>query len=208
MTEHFLNYISSNYHILYSSFKKASFGRNLTEDLFHDAIIKVRDKIHEKGFKINKLHFSGQSFANYLFITCGNEVMMDKRKNNKSIIIYSDNDFEYIDEKRMPNELKCNLEDDLKKELEYISEDKMVDDILKFIRKRHIQLHYGIFEYYYRAGIGYRKLAEILGYKSYRSVWNIVNKVKDDIIENYPGKSLPHRIKIRDEDPGEDEIIN
>lgn len=190
----FLEYIGLNYKRLFNSFKKADFGRILTEDLFHDAIIKVNDKILTKGFKITKSSLSGQSFSNYLFITCGNEVMMDRRlakRMGNQIVIESDDDFEYL----CP-EHNYKQDEELQYERERIHEDLLVDEILQFIKKRHIALDCGIFEYYYRAGMGIRQLSKQLGYKSFRTVWVKIDKVRSDIIKNFEGRNLPHRIVV------------
>ncbi len=217
MSNEFLKYVGENYSKIFASFKKADFGKSLTSDLFHDALIKVSDKIKKNGFKLTSPSKSGQSLSSYLFITCQNEVMMEKRlikiTKGKEIIINTDEEFEYLcsdhEYEYLAAQLTYQQDEEYNNEIERLDEDIMYDSIMAFIKKRHIALHCLIFEYYYKLGIGFRRLTKELGYKSYRSVFTIVDKVRKDVIENYKGKNLPHRIKIlkknKDENVGDNE---
>lgn len=190
MAQEFMKYCANNYKRIYNGFSMASWGNRLTEDIFHDSLVKVHDSIIKRGFKIKEMRFSGQSFENYLFISTGNEIMQEGRqiKKNKGIVIESDSEF--FNEK----EPEYNFEDELEEEFNRISEDILVDDIFRNIKSKFSHLDCGLFEFYFRSGLGYRKLAEITGY-SLRTVHLKVSKIKAHVITEFADRRLYHRIK-------------
>jgi DNA-directed RNA polymerase specialized sigma24 family protein len=192
----FLNYVNINYNKLLSGFQKSSYKDLLTDDVFQDSIIKVYDSIIKKGFVFKPDVFSGKSFENYLFIVCGNEVLSRKKFESKNIKVNIDTPHD-LDVITMDDPEYCyELDDELNKEIERISEDILVDEIFQFCKSHHSHLDCGIFEFYFRSGLGYRPLAEITGF-SFRTIFVKINRVKTSIIENFQHKRLNHRIKLK-----------
>lgn len=192
----FLSYIGDNYNKLLSGFQKSSYKKDLDDDVFHDSIMKVYNSIIKNGFKFQQGVFSGKSFENYLFIVCGNQVIGGKRESSKmeKVDVESDYQFDWLCKDN--SDYSYEMENQFNSEIEKISEDLLVDEMLCYCKKRHSQLDCGIFEFYFRSGLGYRPLAEITGF-SFRTIFVKINKIKKDLIENFSHKKLSHRVKIK-----------
>lgn len=196
LASEFLTYINLNYNRILSGFKKSSYKELMTDDVFQDSILKVYDSIIKRGFAFPPNSLSGKSFENYLFITCGNEVLSKKKSESKNIKVYIDSSHDLDVISLNDPEYTYELDDELNKEIERISEDILVDDIFQFCKNNHSHLDCGIFEFYFRSGLGYRPLAEITGF-SFRTIFVKINRVKTSIIENFQNKRLNHRIKLK-----------
>lgn len=191
----FLIYVNDNYDRLIKGFQKSSYKTDLDDDVFQDSILKVYGSIIKNGFKFNS-STSGKSFENYLFITCSNEVLQGKNKQSKNIKVDVESNYEFDLIVSNNNDYLYEIDDELNSEFERLSEDMLVDDILQYCKRNHSHLDCGIFEFYFRSGLGYRKLAEITGF-SFRTIFVKINKIKTDIIEKFYHKRLNHRIKIK-----------
>lgn len=198
LAKEFMDYISIHYKKILSGFQKSSFKQDITSDLFHDSLIKIFDNINEKGIYIKDYNYSGKSFENVLFITCCNEVLQKKRLlKNKGYNLSFDSDDVFENHCYIKGDYEYNFGEELKVEGEKISEDLLVDDIRKYINKKHSMLDVGIFEFYFRSGLSFAKIAELTGYST-RTIFLKVNKLKADIITNFADKRLSHRIIIKE----------
>ncbi len=195
----FLNYINSHYHKLISGFQKSSFKKDITDDVFHDSILSIHQSITNKGFKFNKIHLSGKSFENLLFVSCCNVVLQKKRIiKTKGHNIYFDSDSVFDNHTYLCSEFQYNIEEELQSEIEKINEDLLIEDIRNFIKKNHTHLDCGIFEFYFRSGLSLAKIGELTGYST-RTIFLKVNKVKASVINQFADSRLNHRLIIKEE---------
>lgn len=193
----FMNYININYNRILTGFQKSSFKKEITNDVLHDSIINIYDSILVKGFKIEKMNLSGKSFENYLFIVVGNEILQSKRLiKRRGHNIHFENDYEF--ENCIENNT-YNIDDEFISEKEMRSEDNLVDQIIKYIKSKYSHLDCGLFEFYFRSGLGYRKLADLTGFST-RTVFIKISVLKADIISKFKDENLPHRILIKDQE--------
>lgn len=197
--DEFVCYINKFYKQILTGFQKSSFKKEIDEDVFHDSILAIYENILNKGFKFQKNIFSGKSFENILFVSCCNNVLQKKRIiKTKGNNLYFDSDDVFENHCYLNSDFEYNFEDEIQKEKERLSEDFLIDDIRKFINKKHDQLDVGIFEFYFRSGLSLQKIGELTGYST-RTIFLKVNKVKSSVINQFADHRLQHRLIIKEE---------
>lgn len=194
----FLDYTSMNYKKILNGFQKSSFKKDISDDLFHDSILKVYDSILKKGLLVKDYKYSGKTFENILFVVCCNEVLQIKRLvKNKGYNLYFEEENVFDNHCYIKGDFEYNFGEELKNEEEKLSEDLLVDFIRDYIKSKYSMLDVGIFEFYFRSGLSFAKIAELTGYST-RTIFLKVNKLKADVILNFSDKKLNHRVIIQE----------
>jgi len=167
----FLSCMSEQWKKIRREFKKAFNEKQFSDELLHDALIKVHKKITKSGFNNPSSH----TFKSYLFLSYRNEVFMEKNKQSNGWIDFVDElpEIEYDQESEQWNQANQRIDDAFKNE------------IYSYVISKYDHLDSELFQFYYKnQKLSYEQIEQMTGFKI-GYVFNRIKVMKKDVYKKF-----------------------
>jgi RNA polymerase sigma factor (sigma-70 family) len=151
IAEFFLSCMSKQWKKIRREFKSSFNAKQFSDELLHDALIKVHRKIINSGFS----NPTDKSFKNYLYLSYRNELFMESNKKKTNIVDCMEDvpELTYDQESEQWDQANERIDNQLRNEI--------YSYVIQNFDRHDVEL----FQFYYRNKISYEQIEKMTGYK-------------------------------------------